>query len=158
MKKPAYFKQKKEYTCGPATLRMALATEGTWTTEEKLSRVAHTRKTGTDYSDIVRATRKHGFHCFVKRNARLDQALKFVKNGFPVIVTWTPWSFDPADHYSLLIDYDKENVILNDPYNCRNHRINKKRFGKIWCKRIMIVSKERIAADIGGKIYKPIEA
>ncbi len=157
MKDVAYYKQKKDYTCGPATLRMAFANEGKKISEEKLSKSARTKKTGTDYKDIVRATRKHGFHCFVKRKAKLDHAFHFIRNGFPVIVSYLPPD-DKEDHYSLLVDYDKKHVILNDPWNCKNHLIKRTAFKQLWYKRIMIISKERIATDIGGKIYKPIEA
>lgn len=88
----------------------------------------------------------------------LGEVIYFISLGLPVIVHFIEPDGDEP-HYAVVTGYQQGKVMLNDPWNGKDFKIDKKKFQERWHderKRfhnwIMVVDKEPF--DIG-KQYKP---
>ena len=126
-----FFRQKKEYTCGPASLEMVMRFFGKNFTEENLAKLAHTKKDGTLHAGIIQAARKAGFYCYVHRNSSINHIQHFIDKGDPVIVNY----IDPNSgegHYGVIIGYSSKNLVMNDSSNGQEFSIHKSKFEDLW--------------------------
>lgn len=117
------FKQSKGY-CGPASLKMVLSAYGINKSEKYLAKTTKSSRTrGCDEEDIVKATEEFGFKGYVKQNSSINEVKKLVKKGIPVIVDW--FSPEEAGHYSVVVGFDKDKIILADPHfgEIKKHKI-----------------------------------
>lgn len=103
-----YFRQNRDYTCGPVCLRMVLAYWGYETDEVSLSMLCGTDMFGTSAKQIMSAAQHLGFKCEYKFK-RPYSSLKWVlRNAIPPIV-----SVDAAILYQLRQPtYTKHNLVL----------------------------------------------
>jgi len=156
-----FFKQKEEYTCGPAALRMVFDFFDKKFSEERLKKdLKPNKKIGTKHQALIKEARKKGFYCFVHDNSSMSNLKYFIEKGFPVIVHYIEPS-DNLGHYAVVVGFNKKKIILNDPYNGKNFKIKIKEFEKRWRpeekisqKRwMMIISKNRFNL---GRQYAPI--
>ena len=129
-----FFRQKTEYTCGPATLEMVFKFFGLKLKEKSIARIAKTNeKDGTNHSGLINTARKEGFYCFVHEYAHLSDIQRFLEEGLPVIVHYTEPESE-IGHYAVVVGLSKWEVILNDPWDGRGFRIGKKEFVERWTK------------------------
>ena len=154
-----YFHQHTNHTCGPACLKMVFAFFGKRLPEKKLARLSKTNFDGTKHSKMISLARKEGFYCYVHENASLNQIKHFIDLKIPVIINYIEPSEEDA-HFSVIVGYEKNFLILDDPWNGKNFKIDSKEFEKRWhgkdrCKNwILVVSKDQF--DIG-KQYNPLK-
>jgi predicted double-glycine peptidase len=141
------YKQKTDYTCGPAVLRMAIASLGVRKSEKYLSRICRTTaKNGTSNFGLKHALRKLGFSYVSEYRSTYSTLRSFLKKGI-VIVDWMPQiifpthpdfvkskEFDPKtdSHYAIVLSLGDSFVTLLDPIFGANFRISKKKFAKSW--------------------------
>ena len=157
-----FYKQDTDHTCGPVSLQMVLSFLGDFKSEKSLSKEAHTNHDiGTKHEAMIETARKEGFYCYVNNDSSWDEINNFLTEGLPAIIHFAePQSEE--NHYAVVVGLEKGKIILNDPWNGRNFKMEKKEFLSLWLgsqgnhqykKWIMIISKK----DFGlGKQYFPI--
>lgn len=105
----------KEFGCGPACLRMVLASQGITVSDVELWRKARTRRGvngGTKREDMLRVLRLYGFEASYRAHLSLADIRKHIrKENIAPIVFW----FFEENHYSLIVDVGKNTVTLADP-------------------------------------------
>ncbi len=108
------FKQSKGY-CGPACLKMVLSAYGINKSENYLAKITKSSRIGgCDEENIVKASKKFGFKGYVKKNSSIKEVKQLLKKGIPVIVDW--FSPEEAGHYSVVVGFDKDKIIIADPH------------------------------------------
>ena len=108
------FKQSKGF-CGPACLKMALSAYGENRSEKYLAKLTKaSRKKGCSEKDMVKAAEKLGFKGYVKQGSSIREVRQLVKKGIPVIVDW--FSPEEAGHYSVVVGFEKDKILLADPH------------------------------------------
>ncbi|MBT7558226.1 hypothetical protein HN743_00265 [Candidatus Woesearchaeota archaeon] len=118
------FKQSKGY-CGPASLKMVLSAYGITKSENYLAKITKSSRTkGCDEDNIVKASKILGFKGYVKPNSSIQEVKKLVEKGIPVIVDW--FSPEEAGHYSVVVGFEKNKIILADPHfgEIKKHKID----------------------------------
>lgn len=129
-----YYAQKKDYTCGPATLEMVFSFLGHVKSQGKLAKSLKVRKSkGTANWQMVNGARKEGFFVYVNDDATIAEIKFFLHQGLPVIANYIEPSENEA-HFAVVIGYGAitGNLILNDPWNGANFRIREKDFVSRW--------------------------
>jgi ABC-type bacteriocin/lantibiotic exporter with double-glycine peptidase domain len=117
------FKQSKGY-CGPACLKMILSFYDINKSEKYLAELTKTtRDKGCDEINIVKAARKFNLNGYVKQNSSIKEIKKLLKNKIPVIVNW--FSPEEGGHYSVVVGFEKNKIILIDPHfgELKKHKI-----------------------------------
>ncbi len=122
--------------CGPASLKMVMDYYGVSVSEAEIAKIAGaTKEKGTSINGLIKAAKHFGFRAFFKKNSSLDDLNYFMKRKIPVIVDWF---FEDDGHYSVVVDVDKDNVILMDPalrkllIYIRRRKFSKETFLRIW--------------------------
>lgn len=114
--KTPYFEQKKDYTCGPAVLRMVAAFFGASYAPEQLYKITNPNPdTGTSNGDMKRAIKKLGLSTYGRDKAEIKDIKNFIDKGLPVIVNFIEPRGKQEGHYSLVVGLTDEEIIFNDP-------------------------------------------
>lgn len=122
--------------CGPASLKMVMDYYGVSVSEAELTRLSGaTKEKGISIGGLIKAAKRFGFKTFLKKNSSLTDIRYFIKRKIPVIVDW----FQEDDgHYSVVVDVDKDNVILMDPalrkflIYIRRRKFPRETFFRVW--------------------------
>ncbi len=116
--------------CGPASLKMVLDYYGLMIFEAKLAIMAGSKKEkGTEPEGLIKALKSLGFSGFWKENGRIEDLKYFIKLKLPVIVDWFSQS---EGHYSVVVGFEKNSILLMDPEIAGIKRISIEEFKKIW--------------------------
>ena len=126
-----YFTQRYSYSCGPACLRMAFAAYGIRISEKQIARATRTSVEGTTIKGMLDACKKNGFRYRSYSNSSLVDIKKNVRRGVPVVVNYMEPN-DNEDHFALIISIGSKFVVLNDPWNGKSFRVERKEFMKRW--------------------------
>lgn len=127
-----YHRQSTGYNCAPASLQMLLEFFGVYKSQKELAKkLKTTAKDGTGHERIIDFVAKHGFFCYASDNSTLEEIKGFIKRGYPVLVNFIEPS-DEEGHYALIVGINKNEIILNDPWNGRGFKISKADFKKRW--------------------------
>lgn len=127
-----YYKQDKIYTCGPASLQMVFKFLGEFESEKTLTKKTGTSPdTGTSHKSMVSVARSKGFVCREIKRASLDDLAESLENGLPVIVNFIEPT-DNTSHYAVVTSIERGEVILNDPWNGKDFKIEEKEFVSRW--------------------------
>ncbi|MFH0770449.1 MAG: peptidase C39 family protein [Candidatus Peregrinibacteria bacterium] len=127
-----YFRQTKDYTCGPACVRMLMALHGKRLSEKHIARSVKTnRHTGTRKKEIVRFAKRRGFACSVNTRATWRDVSREIQRRMPVMVTYNEPSSDEG-HYALVTGKRGRAVLLHDPWNGKHFRIPLPSFKRRW--------------------------
>ena len=145
-----YFKQDTVYTCGAASLQMALAFFGYYESESRIAKEARTEpKEGTTRKWMIRIATKKGFYCYANNNSSLNEIQYFLSMELPIIVRFTEHSED-VDHYSIITGLKKGIITMNDPWNGENFEMTAEEFERRWhsedndhLRWLMVISKEK---------------
>lgn len=128
-----YFEQKKDYTCGPAVLRMVAAFFGASYTPEQLYKITSPDPdTGTRNKDMERAVKKLGLSVYSKNKADIKDIRNFIDKGLPVIVNFIEPRGKQEGHYSLVVGLTNEEIIFNDPGYGESFRMGIAEFLSRW--------------------------
>jgi len=154
-----FFKQDTVYTCGPASLQMALSALGRFRSEAHLAKRARaSKKNGTTHRHMIEAVRSEGLYCYVNENSSVDEIRRFVGAGLPVIVDFIEPS-DNEPHYALVVGFYSGGIVLNDPWNGEGFVMKEHNFLDRWkdastrsMRWMMVVSREDFEL---GRQYKP---
>ena len=111
--------------CGPASLKMILGYFGIIKSENELSRLTNcTQEWGVEAEVLIRVAKSMGFQGEIHDNARFNDIKTWVhKRKIPIIVDW--FSPEEAGHYSVVVGFDKDKIILADPHfgELKKHKI-----------------------------------
>ncbi len=108
------FKQSKGY-CGPASLKMALSVYGINKSEKYLAKLTKSsRSKGCSEENITNVAKMFGLKSKIKKRSSISEVKKLVNKGIPVIVNW--FSPQEAGHYSVVVGFDKNKIVLADPH------------------------------------------
>lgn len=101
--------------CGPGVFKMILGYYGIERTEKELAKeLKWNPADGVNSEDIVKAAKKYGLEGFIKDNSSLNDIRHYVlEKKIPVIVEWF---LEDEAHYCVVVDIDKNNIYLMDPY------------------------------------------
>ncbi|MBU2639413.1 MAG: C39 family peptidase [Nanoarchaeota archaeon] len=127
-----FHKQKTAYTCGAASMRMALEVCGIKKPEKEIAKALKTNKIrGTWHKHFPEFAEKHKLDYTVKRDADIDDLKGYKKRGYVIIVCYL---YPPGkiDHYSVLKRIDKNYIYFWDPLFGKDHRYSLSYFKKIW--------------------------
>ncbi|MDO8574586.1 MAG: cysteine peptidase family C39 domain-containing protein [bacterium] len=116
--------------CGPASLKMVLDYYRVSVAESAVAKAAGaSKKEGVSKDDLIKAAKHFGFDAFSKEKSNFGDLRSFIKKEVPVIVDW--FSEDDG-HYSVVVDIDKENIVLMDPELGGERKFSLEKFQRLW--------------------------
>lgn len=132
-----HYQQSTDYTCGPATLISFLDYHDKKLcqklTEKKLCRLLKTCPTvGTSSYNLYQGLQQTAKPFSLLKNTNLNVLQKTIDQEHPAIVLW----FDEDEwHWSSVVGYSNDRIILLDPYIQDGLRdIKKEEFNQYWSK------------------------
>jgi len=156
-----FYAQRKDYTCGAATLKMVFEFFGKHRKEDLLSKHMKTNtKTGTMHAEMIEEVGKENLYCYVNDKSNKEEIFYYLSLGMPVIAHFYDPSGDGCGHYSVIKGF-KINVfnqgifVLNDPWNGQSVELWENNFLYRWGKEhnwIMVISDKEFNT---GKQYYP---
>jgi len=141
-----FYRQQSPYTCGPAVLRMALASFGIKKKEQYLARISETTRHGTSNFGLFKALRTLSVPYESGYRMRYRDLMRAVRRG-TVIIDWMPQLIYPSHpefqhsrefnplidaHYAIVISAATSYVTLQDPILGRRVRVSRREFLKVW--------------------------
>ncbi len=122
--------QQRDNFCGPASLKIVLDHFGIKKTEKQVANAVGAKSLGVEAPDIIKIAEKWGLRGRIKDHAELKDLSRWVKKkGIPVIVEWF---LEDDGHFSVVVDIDRENVYLQDPYIGQIRAVRRDIFLRIW--------------------------
>lgn len=113
---------------------------------------------GTQHQAMIDLAREEGFYVYVNNESSFEEIEFLLEKNLPVIVNFIEPDSDEG-HYAVVIGINDEKIILDNPWNSKNHKLDWDDFQKRWhnekgnSKRwLMVVSNEYCHL---GKQYLP---
>lgn len=136
-------RQTYDFDCGAAALQVVMEYYGVEIRGDKIRKELKTNENGTSYVDMIALAQKQGFQVFASEGVTLEQLKRFVDDGYPVIVlvqawaekymTLAEWKKDYDNgHYVVVIGYQDNIIIFEDPASCRRTWLTEKEFLARW--------------------------
>lgn len=134
-------RQKRAYSCGPASLKIVAKYFGVSHSETTLERLCKTSKaTGTSGENLLRGARAIGLDGHIIDNASFQTIATWLKRGVPPIVNWfSPGQNRPAHksemadgHYSVVAGLSPTHITLEDPELGAKRHIPRREFLRVW--------------------------
>ncbi|MCZ7403913.1 MAG: C39 family peptidase [Candidatus Methanoperedens sp.] len=117
--KVPYFKQESWYTCGPACLRMVLASLGFLRTEAEVETACSTTELGTTAMQLSTAAQKFGLNASSTKNANIDDLKHKIIKGKPLIVLIDPsylyGGISGFGHFIVIVGITAKEIVYHDP-------------------------------------------
>ena len=133
-----YFRQNRDYTCGPACLRMVLKYWGREQDEVSLTMLCRTTVGGTGLSEIVEAAEQLGFQGRWKIGAKIFEVASALENDLPVITVVDARVLhgielsQPLGHMVVILGMGDNMLIYHDPEIGPNQIISQDAFTASW--------------------------
>ena len=145
--KVAFFKQKKDQWCYPASLQILIMTlQGRRVYQGAIARNAGTTKDGTGTPGMLLAAKKAGMPMDMKYNATWSDIERALLSGVPPIISYTEVEDEDA-HSSVVVWLSSAHIYLNDPYHGRDYKMRRPEFYRRWKlqNRQILVPKPQVA-------------
>lgn len=127
-----HHEQSTEWTCGPAAMRMALATIGIRRTETQLIRAMGTnRRWGTPNRSFPLTCEHLKLDYVVRRKSTLRALRDLLDEEYVVIVCYTPVD-ENFGHYSVVRGIGAKEISLVDPLRGPGERYTRREFLDLW--------------------------
>lgn len=126
-----YVRQRLEFTCGPASVRMVLAYYGIKVGPLRAWWYTHVSHAGTTRRNLVRAIRIAGLHVHAHHNATVAEVRSFVQRGVPVVVNYRE-PHNNEGHFAVVVGVSDEHVLLRDPYHGPRFALSLDSFRRRW--------------------------
>jgi len=127
-----YYKQEKEYTCGPACARMFLGYFGINAGEDELCRILGTTPAqGTEQNAFKKIANHYNLSFIAKKDASVEELPELQKKGYVVTLCYF-YPKEKVSHYSVLKSVDSNSITLLDPYNGPGYTYSTDDFKKLW--------------------------
>lgn len=124
------FKQKNDWTCGPAVARIVLHAFGYKKPLKEVSKSLRTNKDGTTNAQMIQLFKKNQLKFKVKDGAKITDLKKQTKKHLVVVAYSIPSSGD--SHYSIVKRVDRNRVYFHDTWFGSSHSYNINYFLKNW--------------------------
>ena len=107
-------KQKYDFSCGPACLKMALEYYGIFKPEDYLIKLSGCSKVlGIKASKLLKAAKKLGLDGFIKDNSNIkDVRVNLDKNKIVIV----EWFYEDDSHFSIVRKIEENRIYLYDTY------------------------------------------
>jgi predicted double-glycine peptidase len=125
-------RQKKDWSCGPAALKILLGYLGHPATEEQLIHLTDAKpEGGTEHEGMVRAAEILGHQVFSRENATDQDLLRFIQQGIPVIVDFQG---SQGGHFAVISGIKDGRIVLDDPreHGSQEHTLDLDVFKNRW--------------------------
>lgn len=130
-----YYEQETIYTCGPACMRMVLASLGIKKSEDQLTKLLGTNKIrGTNHRDFVSLAEKFKLRYSVNREATIHDLKYYYNNHYKIIVCYFHTK-DKEGHYAIIRKLTPSKITLMDPIDGPRKTYSINYFNKIWSSR-----------------------
>ncbi|MBI4151000.1 C39 family peptidase [Candidatus Woesearchaeota archaeon] len=142
-----FYPQEKPYTCGPATIRMALAALGRRVTEKYLVKMTGTTaKHGTTSAQMIKCLRKLKVAHMTGYNLRYHDLMYYANQGI-AIIDWAPQvlfpyhpefvhteHFNPTEesHCAIVLSVSPKFIVIRDPVLGKKIKLSRTNFLKAW--------------------------
>jgi ATP-binding cassette subfamily B protein len=133
-----FYQQNRDYTCGPACLRMVLDYWDFNQDEVSLSKLCGTTLAGTGLAEIAEAARTLGFEAEWKRNAKFNDLLNALKRSIPVMAIVDARLLHnielpfPAGHMIVIFAIGKDLIFYHDPQAGQDRNVSRRIFVQAW--------------------------
>jgi len=133
-----YHQQNRDYTCGPACLRMVLEYWSFQQDEVSLAMLCGTTLAGTGLAEITEAAQKLGFKSEWKRNTKFSDLKTALKRGIPAMVIVDARLLHdieipfPVGHMIVIVAIDANSIFYHDPEVGRERKISRQIFIQAW--------------------------
>ena len=166
--KYTWHEQELDYSCGPASIRMALAALGIKRSERSINRLSKLTRDGLWHIQMITTVRKLGLYSFVKRDTSIRDLRSLLSLGLPLIVNYNmiPRRFPDSGeggHYALIKGIEGSKVRVCCPVEGPCHIISLREFHHNWFDReeasqrwLMVLSREKIPTKVKGARYNPL--
>ncbi len=124
------YKQKNDWTCGPAVARVVLDHFGKRLPISKLVRELKASPKGTWNKDIAKLFKKHDLDFKTKERATLYDIKRYLKNHIVLVAFWIP--FHKESHYSIVTKIDNKRIYFHDTWFGSKHSYTHEHFLKNW--------------------------
>jgi predicted double-glycine peptidase len=132
MKNFPFHKQETSYTCGAASLRMALEKSGISLSEKKVAKLLKTNKVrGSWTKNFPFVAECFSLNYIVCRNSSVEDLKQAQNKGYAIIVLYL-YPPEKVDHYSIIRKFDKNYIYFWDPWFGPDHKYTNAYFRKIW--------------------------
>ncbi len=132
-----------DFDCGAKALQMVMEYYGVEKREDILIKELGTDTRGTSVDRMISVAEKNGFKVYSATGVSLQQLKQFVDEGYPVIVllqawaerymTLEDWKADDDDgHYAIVIGYNGNVIIFEDPSSIRRTWLTEEEFLVRW--------------------------
>ncbi|MFH1662289.1 MAG: peptidase C39 family protein [Candidatus Falkowbacteria bacterium] len=133
LKIPFYY-QEKSWTCGAASLRMALESLDIKKSENQVVNLLRTNKIrGSYHKNFPLVAEKFKLSYIVERNSSIKEISKLLKDNWILIINYYDKK-EKVDHYVVVNKIDKTKIYFNDPWykEDRNESMLLSKFSLIW--------------------------
>lgn len=131
-----FFQQEQWWTCGPACLRMVLASLGVDTSEEDLVEICGTDSAGSTCDELAEAAEKLSLEAEVIENLSVRDLRAMLENGTPFIALIDAGVLyhDIAGfgHLVVIVGLEKREVVYHDPERRGFQRAGYSQFWRAW--------------------------
>jgi len=125
------YRQKTDWTCGPACLKVVLHFFGVnKDISELIKELKTTEKTGTDHQRMINLLKKYKLKFIVKKNATLEEIKKSLIDSLVVVDYFIPYYQE--SHYSIVKKIKGERIYFHDTHFGPNHRYKIDYFLRNW--------------------------
>lgn len=125
------YKQSTGYSCGPASLKMALSHFGITKSERALIKLTGAKAgLGCTPVDMVRAAKAVGLKARYIQTSSIEEMRQYLDDKHLLIVDW--FSPSVSGHYSVVVDLDKTHITLADPEIGKLRKLTIKYFLNHW--------------------------
>ena len=112
-----FYRQDKEYTCGPTSLQMVLAYYGVHYSEEQLvEKLKTNNEVGTWRSRMYEVAVKLGFYCYENEGSNIANIHYLLDLKIPPIVRFLEEG-ENEDHYGVVVGASDSVLKIHDPWN-----------------------------------------
>ena len=136
-------RQTSDFDCGVTALQVVMEHYGVYMRNRELMKKLKTNENGTRYENMIALAEKKGFTVFADENVTLEEVKGYIDKGYPVIVlvqawaerymTIEEWETDYDDgHYVVVIGYEENIVIFEDPASTRRTWLTEEEFIARW--------------------------
>ena len=124
------YKQKNDWTCGPAIARTILHHFGEKVSIAEMIRILRTTRKGTSHKNVLRFFRKKEHKFFVRKNAQLKDIKKYLKNYWIIVAYLIP--SQKEYHYSIVKHLNTKRIYFHDTWFGSSHSYTLAYFLKNW--------------------------
>src|SRR3989344_1151663 len=124
------YKQKNNWTCGPAMARVVLSYYGARTTVPLLIKKLRTTRSGTGNRQILKLFKRNNLKFSVKTNSSLSDIKKYIISHWIIVAYYI--HLHKEYHYSIVKSINSKRIYFHDTWFGSNHSYSLNYFENNW--------------------------